>query len=227
MAIKMRHIFSALVFGLAVLISTSGVQAQSGNKAQVEDEAQPSEPILTEAEQATVRTAQDWLESVKTLKARFVQVGAGGQAEGVMLLKRPGLIRFDYAPPAKVLLVSDGTFVSFVDYEVGQLSQWPLFDTPLSYLVRKELNLMGEADIDQVRDRNGEVSFRLRDPTNPEQGTITLQFAKVPYRLLGWQIIDAQGQETAVALADLDINVDLPLGSFTFRTPTRPWQNEK
>lgn len=206
---SMRNILIALAFGIAGLFGSLPARA------------------LTDAEIATVQEAQDWLQAVQTLKARFVQVGAGNQADGVMLLKRPGLIRFDYAPPSKVLVVSDGTFVSFVDYEVGQLSQWPLSETPLSYLVNRKLDLMGDAEVDQVRRRNGEVSFRLRDPENPEQGTITLQFAETPYRLLGWQITDAQGQETVVALADLDINLELPLGSFTFRTPTQPWQNEK
>ena len=133
---------------------------------------------LTEAEQKTVLRAQDWLQSVETLTARFVQVGGGGQAVGTMLLKRPGLIRFNYSPPAKVLLVSDGVFVSFIDYEVGQVSQWPLSQTPLSYLVPEQLDLMGQADVDQVRRAGGQVSFRLRDPEDPEQGTITLRVCK-------------------------------------------------
>jgi outer membrane lipoprotein-sorting protein len=182
---------------------------------------------LTEAEQKTVLQAQDWLQSVETLSARFVQVGGGGQAVGTMLLKRPGLIRFNYSPPAKVLLVSDGVFVSFIDYEVGQVSQWPLSQTPLSYLVPEQLDLMAEADIDQVTRTGGQVSFRLRDPDNPEQGTITLEFAEQPYRLTGWRVVDAQGQETAVALADIVTNIDLPLGSFTFRAPQRPWDNDR
>lgn len=182
---------------------------------------------LTEAEQKTVLQAQDWLQSVETLSARFVQVGGGGQAVGTMLLKRPGLIRFNYSPPAKVLLVSDGVFVSFIDYEVGQVSQWPLSQTPLSYLVPEQLDLMAEADIDQVTRTGGQVSFRLRDPDNPEQGTITLEFAEQPYRLTGWRVVDAQGQETAVALADIETNIDLPLGSFTFRAPQRPWDNDR
>ncbi|GJL88376.1 MAG: outer-membrane lipoprotein carrier protein [Minwuia thermotolerans] len=189
--------------------------------------ASPAAQALTEAEEQTVQQAQDWLQSVETLSARFVQFGGGGQADGTMLLKRPGLIRFNYSPPARVLLVSDGVFVSFVDYEVGQVSQWPLSQTPLSYLVPEQLDLMAEADIDQVRRTGGQVSFRLRDPENPEQGTITLEFAEQPYRLTGWRVVDAQGQETAVALADLETNIELPLGSFTFRTPERPWDNDR
>jgi len=182
---------------------------------------------LTEAERQTVLEAQDWLQSVKTLSARFVQVGGGGQAVGRMLLKRPGLIRFDYSPPAKVLVVSDGVFVSFIDYEVGQVSQWPLSQTPLSYLVPETLDLMSEADVDQVTRRGGKVSFRMRDPDNPEQGTITLEFAEQPYRMLGWRVVDAQGQETAVALAGIETNIELPKGGFTFATPKRPWDNDR
>ena len=84
--------------------------------------AQPA-LALTDEERATVRAAEHYLQDIETLRADFVQQAPnGGVAEGELMLRRPGLIRFDYAPPSEILLVSDGALVSFIDYEVGQLA---------------------------------------------------------------------------------------------------------
>lgn len=181
---------------------------------------------LTPAENRAIQQVEEYLTSLRTLSADFVQRSAnGGTAEGHMLMKRPGLIRFDYAPPSEVLLVSDGVMFNFVDYEVGQVSSWPLFDTPLSYLVRDNVDLQREALIDNVAVNGEVIRFRLRDRKNLEQGSITLEFQAEPMVLNGWRVVDQQGQETEVALNGIAENETLPPGSFSFDAPRRPWQD--
>lgn len=183
---------------------------------------------LTERESAALDQAEAWFNEVRTLSADFVQTGqSGARATGHMLMKRPGLIRFDYAPPSRVLLVSDGTLVTFVDYEVAQESSWPLFDTPLSYLVRDSVDLERDAMVDEVESGPDQTSFRLRDPDNPEQGSITLYFRGAPFRLDGWSVIDAQGQRTTVSLFDAATNTELPPGSFLYDKPEQDWKAQR
>jgi len=183
---------------------------------------------LTPAEEMAVAEVETYLESVKTLSALFVQRAENGQvAPGRMLMRRPGYIRFQYAPPAKILLVSDGSLVSFIDYEVGQLTQWPLFDTPLSYLVRDDLNFGEETLIDEVEARDGVIRFRLRDRDNPEQGSIRLHFTTGPLALVGWQLTDSQEQQTTVALTDLSVNQPLADNAFDFEQPKAPWETDR
>ena len=52
-----------------------------------------------------------------------------------MQLKRPGKIRFEYGRGANMLLVANGGQLTFLDYEVGQKSSWPLGKTPLGLLL--------------------------------------------------------------------------------------------
>jgi len=183
---------------------------------------------LTEAETAAVRKAQDYLKSITTLQADFIQQAQNGAtAEGKLLMARPGLIRFQYAPPAKILLVSDGTLVSFIDYEVGQLTQWPLFDTPLSYLVRKDLDLLRDTVVDEVETEPGFIRFRVRDRESPDQGWIRFHFADAPMHLLGWQLQDAQDQQTTVALTNTVLNRNLADDAFRFEEPKAPWAADK
>ncbi|ANK80589.1 MAG: hypothetical protein TEF_07095 [Rhizobiales bacterium NRL2] len=189
--------------------------------------AQPA-LALTDEERATVRAAEHYLQDIETLRADFVQQAPnGGVAEGELMLRRPGLIRFDYAPPSEILLVSDGALVSFIDYEVGQLSQWPLSDTPLSYLVRRDVDLFRDTMVDQVREEGNTIRFRVRDRDDPEQGAITFHFTTDPMTLRGWQLVDAQEQETQVALTDLSLNRELPRDAFRFDEPKAPWAPER
>lgn len=189
--------------------------------------AQPA-LALTDGERAAVLAAEQYLQDIETLRADFVQQASnGGVAEGELMLRRPGLIRFDYAPPSQILLISDGALVSFIDYEVGQLSQWPLSDTPLSYLVRQDVDLLRDTVVDQVREEGNTVRFRVRDRDDPEQGAITFHFTTDPMTLRGWQLIDAQEQETQVALTDLSLNRELPSNAFRFDEPKAPWATER
>jgi outer membrane lipoprotein-sorting protein len=179
-------------------------------------------------EQKAVLSAEAHLESIRTLQADFIQHAQNGAtAEGRLLMARPGLIRFQYAPPAKILLISDGSLVSFVDYEVGQLTQWPLSDTPISYLVSDELDLLAETLIDEVEVDPGFIRFRLRNRDDPDQGWIKFHFSDGPVRLLGWQLSDAQDQTTTVALTNLVLNAEIGENAFRFETPKAPWDAEK
>lgn len=183
---------------------------------------------LTDAERAAVGEAEDHLESITTLQADFIQQAEnGGIAEGKLVMARPGLIRFQYAPPSQILLISDGTLVSFIDYEVGQLTQWPLFDTPISYLVRDEVDLQTDALVDEVQVEPGFIRFRVRDRDNPDQGYIRFHFSDAPIRLLGWQLQDAQAQQTTVALTNTVLNRELSDNAFRFETPKPPWAIER
>lgn len=183
---------------------------------------------LTDAERDAVIRAEDYLESVETLQADFIQQAeSGATANGTLKMKRPGLIRFQYAPPAKILMVSDGTLVSFIDYEVGQLTQWPLFDTPLAHLVREELDLLNQTLVDEVAIEPGFIRFRLRNPNEPDQGWIRFHFSDTPMRLLGWDLSDAQGQVTTVALTNPVVNAELDRRAFDFETPKAPWDADR
>lgn len=183
---------------------------------------------LSETEREAVNQAETYLESVETLQADFIQQAENGAtAEGTLKMKRPGLIRFQYAPPAQILMVSDGTLVSFIDYEVGQLTQWPLFDTPLSHLVREELDLLNETLVDEVSVEPGFIRFRLRNPEEPDQGWIRFHFSETPMRLLGWDLSDAQGQVTTVALTNPVVNAELDRSDFHFETPRPPWDPDR
>ncbi len=156
------------------------------------------------------------------MTAGFTQTAAtGATLTGKLFLARPGKIRFQY-DKAPLLVVADGKRLSVVDYEVAQVSQWPIRSTPLGVL------LDGDADLAKFAHVSGQVDngvlVEARDPRHPEYGAITLTFARDPaapggLTLTGWTALDAQNNRTEIALKDVRYNVAVAGSSFAFRDP--------
>ncbi len=165
------------------------------------------------------------LQATTSLSANFTQTGADGKVlTGRMILARPGKIRFQY-DKAKLLIVGNGRTLTFVDYAVKQVSQWPARSTPLGILLASEPDLSRVAKV-IAEDHNG-VIVEARDPKRPEFGTLEIAFSRNPaapggLSLKGWAARDAQGGRTETRLSDARYNADLSKADFGFKDPRRP-----
>jgi outer membrane lipoprotein-sorting protein len=164
------------------------------------------------------------LKGTTSLAADFTQAGADGRVlSGKLWLARPGKVRFQY-DTARMLLVADGRTLSFVDYEVKQVSQWPVRRTPLQILLAAEPDL---APIARITTDNADlVEVAARDPKRPEFGTLSIRFTRTAgapggLALAGWTALDAQGGRSEVRLANVRYNASLNGVSFGFADPRR------
>lgn len=169
-----------------------------------------------------------WLRDTMSLKADFVQQGVDGSiVRGVFTMQQPGQMRFDYEPSVEMLIVADGKSVYFIDYEVRQLSRYPLKETPLAPLLKlDELNTL---DLEAIEVRDGPMAGTLavtsRDPKHREYGTLTMMFERVSpegkLALRGWSVLDAQGNLTQITLQSAQENVQIAKNAFKFKDPRR------
>ncbi|QMW21661.1 LolA family protein [Sandaracinobacteroides saxicola] len=181
------------------------------------------------AQGVSLAEVQAALVATTSMTADFVQTaGNGSQARGVMSLQRPGRIRFDYGPGARILVVADGRNLSFIDYKVGQVSQWPVKATPLGVLLdpRADLSRVARVLPDSEVPVPGMVGVVASDPKRPDLGRITFflsRSAGAPggLALAGWRVVDAQGQQTQVQLSNIVWNPAIPAGRFAFVDPRR------
>jgi outer membrane lipoprotein-sorting protein len=155
--------------------------------------------------QAEIDQAVTALRAIDTMHADFIQTDAsGGRLTGTLTMKRPGKIRFQYQPGVPLLIVSDGTALTMIDYEVRQVQRWPIRNSPLGALLDPNkdvahfarLNPTGRADL---------ISMAVRDPGHPEFGTLTLILVRKPsapggLELDSWIATDAQSRRTMVRL---------------------------
>lgn len=175
---------------------------------------------LSEADRADVARAEAYLNDVKTISGKFVQVAPDGSlSEGRMWLSRPGRLRFEYAPPTPILVVADGIFVVYHDMELGQVDRVPIDATPLSVLLADKVKLSGDATVRAVRRGPGSLRIALYATKRPDEGEIVLVFADNPLQLRQWQVVDARGGATTVSLSQLEFNQPLVNRLFFFNEP--------
>lgn len=195
--------------------TSAGMEIGPATEAETESEPEP-EPELG----ATLRRVEDYLNGIKSLESGFIQRGPDGTVtEGTLSLERPGRLRFDYTDDIPLLLVSDGTTLTFVDYEVKQVTRWPIMDTPLGILVAKHIDLRGDLIVTASEAEGGLLRVTVKDPKRLDEGYITLIFEQNPLVLRAWDAVDAQGFVTRVALVNMETNVALADSLFTFKDP--------
>lgn len=175
------------------------------------------------AQSADMAKLRSHLTSVQTMSANFTQADQRGRAAaGKLQLKRPGRVRFEYGS-GDLLLVANGKTLSFIDYQVGQKSSWPLGRTPLGVLLSGSPDLKGRAQVVPSDDPRI-MTVRARDPA--QYGSIVLAFIRSPsapggLQLHGWTAIDAQNKRTTVRLSNVRYNVAVPDNAFTYAEPKK------
>src|SRR5260221_3085659 len=163
------------------------------------------------------------LASVQTMTANFTQTDARRRTDtGTLQLKRPGRVRFEYSG-GDLLVVADGSKLSFLDYQVGQKSSWPLGRTPLGPLLSASPDFNGKAEILPSADSRVVVA-RARNAS--QYGQLTLAFLRNPaapggLQLYGWTAVDPQNHRTPVKLSDVRYNVAVPDSAFTYAEPKK------
>ena len=181
----LRRLILGLPLAGLVLLSTLGI----GRAALQPDEVQ------------AVLKAELYLNGITTLQARFVQVSSNGAyAEGEVHVRRPGRMRFEYDPPHPVLLIADGINLLYYDKELKQATFIPLWETPLWFLIRKQVDLSGDIEVTDVSLAAGTVRITVQQKGADQTATVTLAFSDQPFALRGWEVTDAQGITTRVSL---------------------------
>ena len=173
---------------------------------------------------ADLDQVQAHLRAVTTMTADFAQTDRTGKTlTGTLSLKRPGRIRFQYQPGVPLLVVGDGKALTMIDYQVRQVSRWPIGDSPLAVLLdpKRDIALFARVVPGGGADR---LLIEGRDPKHPEFGTITIGFLRRPnapagLSLAGWTVLDAQGNRSSVLLSNQVFNVPISDRTFLWRDP--------
>jgi outer membrane lipoprotein-sorting protein len=153
---------------------------------------------------AALAVANRTLNAVQRLQGRFVQTSPdGSRAGGAFYLQRPGKLRFQYDPPATLLIVSDGRVVAMRDTELRTTERTPLTSTPLNLILGAQIDLARDARIIRVSRSGQWLMVTARDRSGQTDGAITLQFFGDAAELRSWDVVDATGARTRISLSDL------------------------
>jgi outer membrane lipoprotein-sorting protein len=168
---------------------------------------------------------QHHLQSVETMTAAFSQTDRSGKVlTGVLTLKKPGKIRFQYEKGVPILIVGDGHALTFIDYSVKQVQRWPIGNSPLAVLI-DPTRVARVAKVVPTPDPQM-VSVEANDPKHPEYGRMTLFFqrsAAAPGGLMlqGWISVDSQNNMTKIRLSNQRFNAAVSDRTFLWNDPRR------
>jgi outer membrane lipoprotein-sorting protein len=144
------------------------------------------------------------LNAIQRLQGRFTQSAPGGaRSTGAFYIQRPGKLRFEYDPPATLLIVSDGSVVAMRDTELRTTERTPLRSTPLNIILGAQIDLERNARVLRVSRAGPWLMVTARDRTGEMDGQITLQFFGAQAELRSWDVIDATGARTRITLSEV------------------------
>jgi outer membrane lipoprotein-sorting protein len=189
------RIFFAVILSLFALLSASAASAQG---------------------QPDVALVEQYINSIRTLQARFVQSNPNGAiVQGTLYVSRPGKMRFEYDAPSQLKIVADGWQVTMWDPQTRDFGQWPIGWTAASFLVKQPLSLSGDLTVEKINRANGLLELTMVQTRKPQEGTVIVRVAENPVQLRGWSIIDKRGNKVDVSLND--VRTGLPLANSLFR----------
>ena len=201
---------------LSVVFVTACLSCATGVADNLAGRALPK--ILNVQDKVDLKRLETYLENIKTLKGRFLQVSSdGGVATGTVFMSRPGLMRFEYDPPETILLISDGLFFMFIDKYSEQITHVFLKSTPLYFLIRENVQLSGDVTVTKIERTPAVLRVTVQDTEEPENGSITLVLSDKPLTLRKWIVIDPQNIETSVTLTGVQTGIQLDPELFVYR----------
>ncbi len=162
-------------------------------------------PLPALADKIGLAELSAYLNQLATVQSDFTQVnGDGSVSLGKIYIKRPGRVRFEYAPPDKSLVLASAETVAIFDGKSNQpAEEYPLKRTPLNLILAPKIDLARAKMVVGHNEVENATRVVAQDPEHPEYGTIELVFTANPVALRQWVITDDLGQQTTVILGEL------------------------
>lgn len=169
-----------------------------------------------------VRKVSDYFNAIESLRGAFLQTTSDNKRmKGRFFMKRPGRIRFEYAPPSRQLIISDGQQISIQDLDINTDDRVMVDQTPFRVLLKKDVDLLRDARILEVQEADDLIIVALQDKAKDSSGKVRLFMTLNPEpELKEWITTDAQGLDTRLEVMGLDRTQPVDAAMFKIVSPT-------
>ena len=161
---------------------------------------------ILRADPYSLENLSDYLINLKSLKANFFQVNAdGSESSGIILMKRPGRMRFEYDKPDKTLvIVSAGALAIFDPKGDQEPLTYPVRNNPISLLLKSEVDLVNSGMVSNYAQKLEEAVLIIKDPTKPKRGSVELLFLGEQPELKKFTLKNENGTSTSIFLENTE-----------------------
>ena len=156
-----------------------------------------------------VRKVNAYFNGLTTLEGTFVQTGADNKRQrGKFYISRPGRFRFEFNPPSRVVIISDGQYIAIQDRDLSTDDRWDLGYTPFRALLQDNVDLLRDARVLEAEEKEDAISIVFEDKSGDSSSRIRLFLsAKPSLQIKGWIAKDAQGFDTRTDLIEMHVPV--------------------
>ena len=200
-------------------VGGSGGAWQAKTAQPPQPQAEPAAPVrpVEESDQEVIGKVNDYFNKLANLEGTFVQTDPDNtQKQGRFYFARPGRLRFDYALPSRLKIISNGYYLAIEDYALNTSDKYPLEMTPFRLLLSETVDLSKDANILGIEQGPDTVVITVEDKKGDAAGRISLFFSKPDMSLKEWIITDAQGLNTRIEVGDLEQNKRVSAELFEF-----------
>ena len=182
---------------------------------------------LSSTQAAALAQFNNYLNSFKSLKGEFTQIGPRGRvSNGVFFIVKPGKMRFEYAPPNPLIIVSDGTWLTVKNRKRKKADQYPLTSTPLRVILNNNVKLHKEVKIVSLLTSAENTTITFKDKSTFASGSLVLVYDHNAKKLLQWVVIDERGRRTSISLSNLKTGISVNKKLFVVKIPKTRRQRE-
>lgn len=211
--------------GLATAASaqTANAPQQSQTQSQLPQASAPAQisgKVVDERQLEAINQVNGYFNALAGLRAQFVQTNPDGKRlRGKLAVKRPGRFRFDYNLPSRQVVVSDGRYLAVQDLDIKTDDRYELDRTPFRMLLRKDVDLVKDANILDVQTDKDLIIITIQDKSPDTPGRIKLFLVTQPQlELKEWVTTDAQNLDTKVELTAVDMKEEVDAKLFEIRS---------
>jgi outer membrane lipoprotein-sorting protein len=176
--------------------------------------ADPSKPAPADAAApfvpidpaVAIQKANAYFNSATSMVGDFVQISGDRRSEGKIYVQKPGKLRFEYADPASLDIIADGSTVAIIDRkERSDPEFYFIWQTPLKFLLKDHIDLSKDVLVTDVSSDPDTVTITVQDKlTFGGTSQIKLMFDTAQFQLKQWEVTDPQGNDTLVSLFNVD-----------------------
>jgi outer membrane lipoprotein carrier protein len=210
-----------LAFALA-LLSVSGVVDATTVAAPASDCPEPA---------TIVKKLQARYDETRAFRAKFVQemkvasLGVSDKADGTVVFKKPGKMRWDFQTPNAQQIISDGTTLWISQPDDRQVLKAPfrgafVSTTPVSFLLgvgRITDDFRPEADSRGCTATH--LYVRLAAKSSEDIGAVSFGVDRATYDIVEAAVTDPLGNVTTLTFSEIARNVEVPDATFEFIVP--------
>jgi outer membrane lipoprotein-sorting protein len=192
--------------------------------------------------QEDLKNIEIFLNNISNLSANFIQnsqdinsnskssindqssakVNSKNLIEGKFYLVRSptqsGKMRIEYLADPKIVIVVNGSILSYHDIELDEISRISTNTTPASFLTRPNISFSSkDVQITNIQKDNNFIKISLLKKNRKDAGEFSLIFKNSPLEFVKMEVKNDLGQIVSVTLNNIDMTSSIPNKFFVIK----------